>query len=609
MDDDSSSDEDRLHIFQEEFAADDAAWTVLFESSSSEEEELRVGANALNVVNTNTVIRNNNNQGHQNQATTGSLLKQSTVLQWNAQHRMDPPLQQRVNADAPFDPMETVNASKLINWKQRINYKEEEIRSKEQQVNNKQRQLDHFEQTTEESNQSLRQLLSLKDELLSLEREQKSLKDELSALERSYSGGRYFAPLFDYWRVAAQTIEKNQVLSGIRWTNFWRTAEEADSIQVRQYSHQTKTDPPHPYTDTRIGATDTSASTAASGSTSRTSQSSQNSPPLRDMVWPRDIFGNDLNVGQDIAHLLPVGQTHKEWMHIAASVVGLDKYGTPSDWKKAVRGHIKDEKKSTKRAPGSGVVHFVSNKIRMSNQGRVFDGDSPKVILIPTMSLESAKAWKGEAYTALFAAGLPNKSGSKEDTDVPSLYRAVGLISPDAVYNGTIRDASAIEIEKARGTLTHAVLAVRDYLRNTTASDRIREFRIGDTYVRRVTDSHEYANEAECLLPEPDEENQNRKPLCLVEFGSVVDEDKHPAPDPLLLAYKAAAIWGMVTKKRLMSNGEARDPSADISEDDYLAELAFLEARSGFKRPQTWEELAIGLGQPNGYQASRRKVI
>ncbi|KAG7364220.1 plant transposon protein [Nitzschia inconspicua] len=42
MDDDSSSDEDRLHIFQEEYAADDEAWTVLFESSSSEEEELRV---------------------------------------------------------------------------------------------------------------------------------------------------------------------------------------------------------------------------------------------------------------------------------------------------------------------------------------------------------------------------------------------------------------------------------------------------------------------------------------------------------------------------------------------------------------------------------------
>ncbi|KAG7373593.1 hypothetical protein IV203_034317 [Nitzschia inconspicua] len=515
---------------------------------------------------------------------------------------MDPPLQRPVNANAPFDRMETtVNASKLINLKQRIIYKEEEI-------NNKQQQLDHFEQTTEESNQSLRQLLSLKDELSLLKDELLSLERERSSLERSFSDGRYFAPLFDYWRVAAQTIEKNQVLSDIRWTNFWRTTEEADRIQVRLYSKQKKSDPPHPYTDTRIGAKDSSASTAASG-TSRTSQSSQNSPPLRDMVWPRDIFGNDLNVGQDIAHLLPAGQTHKEWMHIAESVVGLDKDGTPSDWRKAVRGHIKDKKKSTKRAPGSGVVHFVSNKIRMSNQDRVFDGESPKVILIPTMSLESAKAWKGEAYTALFAAGLPNKLGNNDVTRVPSDYKAVGLISPDAVYNGTIRDASAIEIEKAKGTLTHAVLALRDYLRHTTARDRIREFRIGDTYVRRVTDSHKYANESQCLLPEPNEENQNRKPLCLVQFGNVGDEDKHPAPDPLLLAYKAAAIWGMVTEMRLVANGEAHDPSADISEGDYLAELAFLEARSGFKRPQTWEELAIGLGQPNGYQASRPKVI
>ncbi|KAG7340848.1 hypothetical protein IV203_024391 [Nitzschia inconspicua] len=521
---------------------------------------------------------------------------------------MDPPLQQRVNEDAPFDPMKTVNASKLINLKQRINYKEEEIRSKEQEINNKQQQLDHLEQTTEESNQSLRQLLSLKDELLSLERELSSLERELSALERSFSDGRYFAPLFDYWKLAGLNIEKDRVLRGIQWTNFWRTAEEADNIQVRQHSNQKKTNSPHPYTDTRIGAKDISASIVASA-TSRTSQNSHNSATLRDIVWPRDIFGNDLNVGQDIAHLLPAGQTHKEWMHIAASVVGLDEDGAPGDWKKAVRGHIKDPEKSTKRAPGSGVVHFVSNKIRMSNQGRVFDGGSPKVILIPTMSLESAKAWKGEAYSALFAAGLPNKLGNKNVTDVPSHYTAVGLISPDAVYNGTIRDASAIEIERAKGTLTHAVLALRDYLRHTTARDRIREFGIGKTYVDFVTHSHEYANEAECLLPEPDEENQNRKPLCLVQFGSVVDEDKHPAPDPLLLAYKAAAIWGMVTGMRLVANGEARDPSADISEDDYLAELAFLEARSGFKRPQTWEDLAIGLGQPNGYHASRQNVI
>ncbi|KAG7338143.1 hypothetical protein IV203_034368 [Nitzschia inconspicua] len=360
-----------------------------------------------------------------------------------------------------------------------------------------------MEQTTEESNQSLRQLLSLERERSLLKDELSLLKDELSALERSFSDGRYFAPLFDYWRVAGQTIEKNQVLSDIRWTNFWRTAEEADSIQVRQYSKQKKSDSPHPYTDTRMGAKDTSASTVASGSTSRTSQSSQNSPQKpRDMVWPRDIFGNDLNVGQDIAYLLPAGQIHKEWIHIAASVVGLYK----------------------------------------------------------------------DAYSALFAAGMPNKSGSKEDTDVPSHYRAVGLISPDAVYNGKIRDASAIEIEKAKGTLIHAVLAPNAYYRSLMKRTKIESLSF------------------------------------LVEFGSVGDEDKHPAPDPLLLVYKAAAIWGMVTKKRLVSNGEAQDPSADISEGDYLAELAFLEARSGFKRPQTWEALAIGLGQPNGYQASRQKV-
>ncbi|KAG7337123.1 hypothetical protein IV203_006386 [Nitzschia inconspicua] len=531
--------------------------------------------------------------------------------------------------------------------------KEEEIRSKEEEIRSKQQQLDQFEQqTTEESNQSLRQLLSLererssliykvrslererssrKDELASLKDELASLKDERSSLidqvrslerelaslngelaslineqtmlGRSFTEGRYFAPLFDYWKVSAKNIVSNWYLRGIQWTNVWRTAEEADFIDVRRYNIQGILSLTRPYKDTRIGAKETNNPIAASD-TSRTSQHSQNDKTLRNMVWPTDIFGNTPNTFQQISHLLPEGQTHKEWMHIAASVVGLDKDGAPDVWKKAVRGYINKET-STKRSPGSGVVHFVSNKIRMSNQAVFFDGDTPNAILIPTMSLESAKAWKGEAYGAIFAVGLPTEMGNNEGPGVPTLYVNAGLTSNKAMNNDGVRDASATEIETARTTLTHAVLAVRDYLRSIEAEDRMDKFDIIQTNRDAVTQSHVYANaSSECLLPELDKEEKHRKPLCLVEFGSVGDEGKHPAPDPLLLAYKAAAIWGMTTGRRLLSNGEFQDPSDDISEGDYLAELAFLEARSGFKRPKTWEDLAIGLGQPNGYQAS-----
>ncbi|KAG7344654.1 hypothetical protein IV203_019018 [Nitzschia inconspicua] len=430
---------------------------------------------------------------------------------------MDPPLQQQqqqqVHRDSPIDPMKTGIASKLMKLKL-------QIEGKQQEINSKQQQMDHFEQTLEESNQSLRQLLSLKDELLSLKDEQKSLKDELSSLKDSFTDGLYFAPLFDYWKLNIQNIEENRDLSGIKWTNFWRTADEADSIQVRENRDQQGISFSYskPYKNTRQGAEKSSTHPVASD-TARTSQHSQSSPPLRNLVWPIDIFGNSADLSQPIAHLLPAGQSHKEWTHIAASVVGLDKDGLPLDWIKAVRGFKINENTTTKRAPGSGVVHFVSNKIRMVNQGTLFDGPNANVILIPTMSLESAKAWKGEAYSALFAAGLPNTLGNKVGPGVPELYQQVGLTFSGAREKGVIRDASATEIENARKTLTHAILAVRDYLRNTKSEVRIQSFGIKNAKdVAGVKRSHEVAKSITYPLPEIDKEDKQRKPLCLVEF-------------------------------------------------------------------------------------------
>jgi hypothetical protein len=52
----------------------------------------------------------------------------------------------------------------------------------------------------------------------------------------------------------------------------------------------------------------------------------------------------------------------------------------------------------------------------------------------------------------------------------------------------------------------------------------------------------------------------------------------------------------MTKGMRLLSNGEEADIYDDMSEGDYLAEVAFLDGRSGYSKPQ-----AAGLGQPNGY--------
>jgi hypothetical protein len=68
---------------------------------------------------------------------------------------------------------------------------------------------------------------------------------------------------------------------------------------------------------------------------------------------------------------------------------------------------------------------------------------------------------------------------------------------------------------------------------------------------------------------------QSIKSHCvLVKFGEPLEEGKHPPPDPLLLAYKAAAIWAKMTDKfRLLANGEKPDSDDDTSDDDILEEV------------------------------------
>ena len=105
-----------------------------------------------------------------------------------------------------------------------------------------------------------------------------------------------------------------------------------------------------------------------------------------------------------------------------------------------------------------------------------------------------------------------------------------------------------------------------------------------------------------CHVPaamDPPKIPKDRRPVCLVTFGNPEDEAKHPAPDPLLLALRAANIWGKLTDFALLANGSSED--ADISEDDMIAEAAYYEAKFGLSQDLAWEELAQKLGQPNGH--------
>jgi hypothetical protein len=525
------------------------------------------------------------------------------------------------------DETKTGIATKISDLESRIAQKQEEVNQKQEAVNQKQEEVNEKAATVDASRDARDsvsaedlqtqlqlereysalkdelsalkdELLALERELLALERERSALKDELSALKIAFTEGRYFGLLNSYWKSEAVNVAQNAVYQQIKHCNYVRTEQEANEIQVRSYSGNKNYGGQNIYQQTREGAQDPQRHIVASKS-ARTSHQSQRDRDIRNTVWPTDIFGN-MASHQDIANLLPAGkEDHKEWMHVAASLVGLRSTAPPNELKKAVRG-FEARQEEKKKMDGTGVVHFVSAKLRMTLQQAYFDGEYPKAMLIPIMSLDTAKQWKGESYNALFTIGLPRMEVEKIEQQPNNGYSDVRMTS--AMRSPFIRDATTSEVEEARNTLIQATLVLRDLISSMDMDgNQTQDLNYSKNSVEGLKQAQFEAQKAECLLPQAINCETDRKPLCLVTFGAFDEVGAHPPPDPLILAYKSANVWGKMVGRRLLANGEPFDPNADMTEEDYMAELAFLEARSGFKRPETWEDLAAGLGQPDGF--------
>jgi hypothetical protein len=148
-----------------------------------------------------------------------------------------------------------------------------------------------------------------------------------------------FFHLSDYWKEESVKIEQNWVYSNISWTDYQRTREDAENIQVRQYhsinqqageeaenievqqSNSNTFSLDRPYQVTRDGAIDSQTLVIKSDGVKSTT-STQSHKTIRDMLWP-------------LAQLLPAGkQHHKEWMYVAAAVVGMDSQPTPEALKR-----------------------------------------------------------------------------------------------------------------------------------------------------------------------------------------------------------------------------------------------------------------------------------
>jgi hypothetical protein len=80
----------------------------------------------------------------------------------------------------------------------------------------------------------------------------------------------------------------------------------------------------------------------------------------------------------------------------------------------------------------------------------------------------------------------------------------------------------------------------------------------------------------------------------------------HPVPNPMILAAKAAVVWSTRSGMRLAAGEEPQH--GDWTEFDDLDAEEYIQVHARSLRPQSWEHLAHGLGQPNGFHGIVEEV-
>jgi len=390
------------------------------------------------------------------------------------------------------------------------------------------------------------------------------------------SNGSFYAPTKEIWKV------KHANLTTGNWRQLYRNQDGLD-FQTKSISNDAELG--NWYNDTRKHAEDSQVDIVAASS----SRSSPNTHQ-RDLIWKEDIAGNSVDIYKEGAHLLPAGTNdHEEWFNIAAAVVGIRTNSSMENKLKALRGAKPQEKKN--RFKHEGVVHFVTNRTYLQFQKQSIDGEEPGMLIVPIMSVEGVQSWKGKGYKAIVLAGLPHE-------ETPQLYK---INEPKCYANAGFKTAHSKNIAKiedvrtACDLLKTSVLAMAEMVRalrdedleplndNAKKNLKTNRDRIGDTV----------------LVPDLVDESATKLgkgirvyKACFTDHDS---NEGHPAPDPLLLAHKAANVWGRMTGLKFLANGEIPDPFS--SEKHIMAVERYLDWHQSRLKNVSREELARGLGQ------------
>ena len=257
-----------------------------------------------------------------------------------------------------------------------------------------------------------------------------------------------------------------------------------------------------------------------------------------------DIFGNR----DPIADLLPYSSSCASyWFPIVPWVLCTGEEKLSWDFmQKCLHGSSKvtdvglengSEMSGETRLPNVGIIHFPTNRIQLVGQEFCFY-TYPCVIIVPILSVENVRNWRGEGYDAIVLAG----DWKPVDVNAPYVYRSIRAAGGMVVDQSFEKDlANEDQCNTACLLLKELILCVchacHDYTHLHGNLQKDKNFDVWKSQLPRNT------------APVPESKGwADRIKVRKISFspwseGNQNDVLYHPAPDPLLVLAKAASNW------------------------------------------------------------------
>jgi hypothetical protein len=328
-------------------------------------------------------------------------------------------------------------------------------------------------------------------------------------------GGNYFSSLDNVWTSALTNFDETPV----------DLFDRPDSVIDELFNNDMT------YYKTTLNVTDDmEAVTEQNKSRSTSSSLSCNSSLL-------DIFGNKNAAPK--AHLMPASSKDaSNWNFIVSGTISNVARNMPHKMSMFLNGSRNksdpSDPKTNRRVAHSGIKHFPTNIIRLSDQYYLYD-KWPCVFIVPILSVEDIKNWDGAGYDAIV---LADSCPFRSEADVYQEIRAtLGLEQ--------LRDdeflATDDDIEICRNSLEQLILflakSYMDMAEPDSAKNNKESPRDEDVLWKKL-------KEKQVNVPKPCYRQgcRVRKTKFTARKGQH-DENLHLAPDPMLLLSKTASNW------------------------------------------------------------------